>query len=138
VAWNLDPRFKTPENAQVLAFIERENPSAHDEASSALMDAARGLPDVAWYCPDPQAYAYVVLHTRARRIFAIAFGMSAVAFALPPEEVALATVAGGVADTSIGPGWVGWRIGADLSHWCKIAHDQASLAGGKPSTKRPR
>lgn len=123
--WPLDPRFKTRENADVLDFIARVNPSAHDEASSALTDSARGLSDVAWYCPDPQAYAYFVLHTRSRRIFGIAFGMSANAFALPPDEVALAVQSGGRPYPDIGADWIVFEIGADLRRWCKSAHDHA-------------
>ncbi len=125
MAWPLDARFKTPENANVLSFIARFNPSAHDEASSALTDSAHGLSDVAWYCPDAHAYAYVVLHARSRRIFGIAFGMSAVAFALPPDQITAAVQGSGKEYADIGPNWVVFGIGADLRRWCKLAHDHA-------------
>ncbi len=138
--WELDARFRTRDNAQILSFIERENPSAHDEAATALTAAARGLSDVAWYCPDKHAYAYFVLHTRAHRIFGIAFGMSCVGFALPPGEIARAVAEGGEPDPSIGAGWVVWRIGtsADLGAWCKLAHDHAARERPEPRARRPR
>jgi hypothetical protein len=120
VSWPLDPRFKLRENAAVLDFIARQNPSAHDEASTALADAASGLSDVARYCPDKHAYAYFVVHTRANRIFGIAYGMSSVAFALPP-----AIAHDGRAATEIGDGWVVFGLGSDLRSWCKRAHDHA-------------
>jgi hypothetical protein len=40
MAWNLDDRFRTPENRAILAFIERVNPSAHDDVSSVLIQSA--------------------------------------------------------------------------------------------------
>lgn len=137
--WTLDEKFRTPANAAILAFIERESPSAHDEAASALTESARGLSDVHGHCPDTQRYAYFVLHTREQHIFGIAFGMSCVAYALPPDAIPSAVEAGGELDDALGAGWVTWRIGAParLEHWCKLAHDHA-LGSGHDSRTRSR
>lgn len=84
--WPMDDRFRTPENQTVIAFIERENPSVHDDVASLLTDSAKGLSDVVWYCPDPPSYAYMLLRTSGHRIFGIAFGMSATAIRLDPVD----------------------------------------------------
>jgi hypothetical protein len=46
MAWDLDDRFRTPENRAILAFIERANPSAHDDVASILIHSAEDLRDV--------------------------------------------------------------------------------------------
>ncbi|MDP3768475.1 MAG: hypothetical protein Q8S13_10710 [Dehalococcoidia bacterium] len=43
MAWKLDEKFRTGENEAIIALIERENPSAHDNAASILTDSAKGL-----------------------------------------------------------------------------------------------
>jgi len=129
MAWPLDERFRIPENEAVLEFIERENPSAHSDVASFLVDLARDLPDVKWYCPDAHAYAYVALHTRNRRIFGLAYGMGALAFRTPPAQVAEAKAAGGTAEPGLSGDWIVfqggnvWTIAASLKRWCKAAHD---------------
>lgn len=120
--WPLDSKFKIPENEAVLAFIEAENPSAHSDIASVLTDSAKGIKDVRWYCPDPHAYAYVVLYTRDHRIFGIACGMNTVAFRLPEPLMDEALKAGGQTDPRIGPDWIAFDFTAP-SHWCKAAHD---------------
>ena len=40
MAWSLDGRFRTAENKEIIAFIERENPSAHDNVAGQLTDSA--------------------------------------------------------------------------------------------------
>lgn len=141
--WSLDDRFRIAENHAVLAFIEHGNPSAHDDVASVLMESARGLPDVQWYCPDVHRYAYVVLHTGGKRIFGIAFGMTGLAYRLPPGAIAEAVAEGGKLSLEIGEEWVTvqpWRpgesrtvTGEKLKRWCKIAHDYAvgSRAAGR-------
>lgn len=135
MAWSLDDRFRTAENEAVLAFIERENPSAHDDVASVLTESARSLPDVQWYCPDVHRYAYVVLHTRGNRIFGIAFGMSGLAYRLPPGTIPGAVAEGGKVYPDIGEEWIvfqPWQpgesrtaMGERLKQWCEIAHDYA-------------
>ena len=123
--WSLDDRFRTAENQAIIAFIERENPSAHDNVASALTDSAKGLPDVQWYCPDSWAYAYVVLHTRSNRIFGIAFSMRGLAFRLPARVIPEAVADGGEVYSEIGDEWVLWRVDnpIQLNRWCKVVHD---------------
>lgn len=131
--WPLEAKFRIAENEDVLAFIERENPSAHDNVASVLTDSANGLPDVQWYCPDVHAYAYMVLHTRDNRIFALAFGMNGLAYRVPPKMIPEALANCGSACSDIGADWVliaPWPQGgapqaAAPNHklWCKIAHD---------------
>jgi hypothetical protein len=128
MGWPLDDRFKTVENDAVIAFIEREQPSAHDDVASALTESAKGLTDVHWYCPDPHAYAYVVLYTRERTIFGIAFGMRALAYRLPQDVIQDAVAEGGTVCPDIGDDWLlfhPWGTPVRLKHWCKTAHDHA-------------
>jgi hypothetical protein len=82
---------------------------------------------VQWYCPDNARYAYVVLHTRQRRIFGIAFGMNAIAFLLPSSLHPEAVAAGGTVYPGIGDEWIEWRrtMLLDTKRWCKAAHDYA-------------
>ncbi|MSU64039.1 MAG: hypothetical protein EXS31_16875 [Pedosphaera sp.] len=118
--WSLEDRFRIPENSVVLAFIESQNPSAHDEVASMLTSSARGLRDVGCYCPDLHAYAYVVLHTRSNRIFGIAYGMSALAFRLPKAVITEALADGGSNCAEIGGDWISVTKHVDV--WCKRAH----------------
>ena len=126
-AWSLDGKFRTQENEEVVAFIERKNPSAHDEVAGELINSAKGLPDVQWYCPDKWRYAYVVLHTRSNRIFGIAFGMSGLAFLLPAEMIPEAVAVGGEIYPAIGDQWILWQDNKprNMTRWCKLAHDYA-------------
>jgi GMP synthase-like glutamine amidotransferase len=138
--WTLDAKFRTVENEAVVAFIERENPSAHDDIASALTDSAEGLSDVRHYCPDVHQYAYFVLHTLSNRIFGIAFGMNAIAYRLPSRVTPEAIAEGGRVYSEIGDEWVlfpPWRqdesrtvTQTNLKRWCKIAHDYA-VGGAK-------
>jgi hypothetical protein len=126
--WVLDARFRTAANRDVLAFLEREQPSAHSDVASALTESARQLSDVAWYCPDVHRYAYVVLHTREQTIFGLAFGMATLAYRLPARVIQEAAADGGTITPGMGEGWVcfkPWGSSADLRRWCKTAHDHA-------------
>jgi hypothetical protein len=134
--WPLDHTFKTVENEAIIAFIEREQPSAHDDVASALIESAKGLTDVRWHCPDPHAYAYVVLHTRANTIFGIAFGMRSLAYRLPRDAIQDAVAEGGTVCAEIGDDWLlcqPWGMPVRLKHWCKTAHDHAvALRAARP------
>jgi hypothetical protein len=101
-----DARFSIPENADVLAFITRKNPFAHSDVGSLLFDLARDADDVHAYCPAPTSYAYVVLHTPANRIVAIAFDMRGLAFRLGALDRAAALAEGASAAPEIGEDWV--------------------------------
>ena len=133
--WPLDERFRIPENRAVLEFIERVNPSAHDDVATALTESAKGMSDVRRYCPAVHSYAYVVLHTQGNRIFGIAFGQRGLAYRLSPERIPEAIAEGGEVYPVIGDDWVmlePWlpdeRLEVTferLKRWCKIAHDHA-------------
>lgn len=133
--WTLDERFRVPENDDVLGFIaQHPDLSAHDEVADCLNHSADGLSGVGWYCPNPQHYAYVVLHTRDHVIFALAFGQGSVAYRLPPEGVPAAGEAGVRGYPDIGPGWIlvdPWRpqAGVVLRHWCEVAYEHAMRLG---------
>ena len=135
MGWDLDPKFRIVDNRAILAFIERVNPSAHDDIATILIKSAEDLPDVKWYCPDTRRYAYVVLHTQ-HRIFGIAFGMAALAFRLPGALHPEALAAGGTLYAEIDEEWMEWRRTTmlDTKRWCKAAHDYA--IGGTADRRR--
>lgn len=142
--WALDDRFRTAENRAIIAFIERANPSAHDNVASVLAEAAKGLSGVRRYCPDLHRYAYVVVHTQNHRIFGIAFGMNALAYRIPKEIIPEAIAEDGEIYSEIGEEWVlfhPWPADepaeasfARLKRWCKTAHDYA--VGAKAPGRR--
>ena len=101
-----DSRFSIPENADVLAFIRRANPFAHSDVGSLLFDLAREADGVSAYCPAPRSYAYVVLHTPASRIVAIAFDMRGLAFRLGALDRREAIAEGASPAPQIGDEWV--------------------------------
>jgi hypothetical protein len=128
MAWDLDDRFKTKANREILAFIQDKNPSAHSDIVDLLIRSAEGLPHVRWYCPNKWQYAYTVLHTNKYIIFGIAFGMSSIAFQLPVDRIPEAMVARGVpCYLSMSEAWVVWEgaWSANLKPWCRAAHDHA-------------
>lgn len=126
--WTIDDSLRVPANEEVLAFLERTQPSAHDEIASALLSAAEGQRGFRKYCPDPLAYAWYALHTNNHVIFALALGMNAVLFRLPPDLIEEALGQGGEAATEVGTGWIRWRLGwsLDLRPWCGAALGFAS------------
>lgn len=108
-----DPRFRIAGNEDVLDFIRRANPFAHDGVGTILFELGDRLPGAHAYCPLPSSYAYVVLHTTESRIFAIAFGMRTIAFRVAAPADAPAD--GGMPAPEIGPSWVSvdpWDRGA--------------------------
>ena len=124
--WTLDARFKIPANKAVVAFIEREQPSAHDDIATALTNSAKGLSDAKWYCPDVHAYAYFVLHVASNRIFGIAFGMNGLAYRVPKQMGEAAIAEGGTPADTIGDEWFLFEpFQGETNKWCKIAHEYA-------------
>lgn len=121
MAWPIDPSLRTPANAVVLAFLEREAPSAHDDVASALIASARGIGAVSWHCPDPSAYAWMALRTEDHTIVGLAWGMDALAFRLPADALPDALAAGATPCPQIGDGWVRFAPWGDLSRWCRLA-----------------
>ena len=129
-----DPRFFIRDNADVIEFIRRVNPFAHSDVGSVLFQLGKAIPGAGAYCPVPSVYSYVVLHTESDRIFAIAFGMSGLAFKLSPETEETARSDGGERAPEIGAGWMRFepwsrapRSVTDerLARWCARACDLA-------------
>ena len=129
-----DPRFLIPENADVMDFVRRTSPSAHTDVGIRLLDLAKEIPGASAYCPSFRSCAYVVLHTDADRIFAIAFSQRGLAFRLGARNRGVALADGGVAAPAIGPDWFAFApydtpgvTGSEvrLRHWCNQAFTDA-------------
>ena len=130
-----DNRFHVAGNEDVLAFVRRTNPFAHSDVGSLLLELGKGVPGSRAYSPSFAQYAYVVLHTNAWRIFAIAFGQRGLAFRLAPVSRDAASSDGGVGASDIGPDWLSfepWHPDipgavqrARLERWCARAFAEA-------------
>ena len=140
--WKIDTRFDTPENADVVAFLRTNNPSAHSDVAEELLRSAEGVPGVSHYCPDSKSYAFVVLHLEDSTIIGLAYGQSALAFRLPDHMHAEACEQGGWAAEELGAGWIRFEPWSDsetldesrhrLAHWCRVAAgEQNSDAVGR-------
>lgn len=138
-----EPRFKTEWNARVVEFIRAENPFAHSDVGSLLLEIGKGLPGAEAYCPSYASCAYVVLHDAENRMFAIAFGMTGLAYRLSRGAYGDALDDGGKAAPEIGPDWVRfdpWPLDvkradtdARLRRWAARAFaDVRSLDGDAP------
>jgi len=123
-----DARFHVAGNEDVLEFVRRTNPFAHSDVGSLLLELGKGIRGSRAYSPSYAQYAYVVLHTDACQIVAIAFGQRGLAFRLAPASRAAALADGGVDASDIGSGWVSfdpWNPHlsgavqrARLERWC--------------------
>jgi hypothetical protein len=122
-----DTRLKIPVNAAVMDYIGRANPFAHSDLGTRLVELGKGIAGAQVYCPDFQAFAYVVLHTEASVVFAAAWGMSKIILRLPKSAEALAD---GGARSEIGDGWLAFAAfpedrGKVLATWCTAAYAHA-------------
>ena len=95
------------------------------------------MPGARAYCPSYAQCAYVVLHTGAWRIVAIAFGQRGLAFRLSaPASRAAALADGGTPAPEVGPDWVAFApwgargadgdVRARLERWCARAFADAA------------
>ncbi len=117
--------LETLRNRPVLRHIE--GLSAHSDIVEALGTALSPLGDVQWFCPDPQAYRYVVASTGGV-IFAVALGMNTIGFRLDERMKSRALASGGAPYPECGPEWVSFtpfrddwpRI--DLEFWGRKAY----------------
>ncbi len=135
-----DDAFKIPPNAAVMDYVRRESPFAHSSIGGRLVRLGRGTEGAQHYCPDFHSFAYVALHTRAKVIFAIAFGMRQIAFRVPPAARAEAVAEGAAPCPAIGEDWVAFdafkaggspaAAAARLKHWCEVACRAAAGPGG--------
>jgi hypothetical protein len=126
-----DERFKIPANQAVIEYIRRENPFAHSDIGAVLIRLAKLVPGVQYYCPSFSSLAYVVLHTEANLIFAIAIGMLKIDFRLSRALVSQAIGRGEAEHSDIGADWLSVRpfprgeprdvVDARLKRWCEAA-----------------
>lgn len=123
------------ENATLIDYLQKEQPSAHADMVELLAKSADALADVAFFCPDSDNYAYYLAHTRGGVVFAAAMGLSALAYRLPNQAVSGALMKGGELFKEMGSNWVMFnpfwperndehRL-HDLQHWCRLAYHYA-------------
>lgn len=122
--------FDTEQNTDVVAFLRRENPSAHSDIDEELGYAVSGLP-LQSFSPDRAQYAFVAWCLDNHTIVALAFGMNAIAFRLPESRISDAVRDGARIASEIGSGWVcfnPWKMKASvpdrrrvLASWCATA-----------------
>jgi hypothetical protein len=133
-----EERFKIPANHAVIEYIRCENPFAHSDIGDKLIKLAKRIPSTHYYCPSFASCAYVVLHTNANVIFAIALGMLSIEFRLPAALVSDAVANGNGKASPIGDDWLsvspfprGLAASANdarLLQWCTAAHIYAVVA----------
>jgi hypothetical protein len=100
-----DAKFQSPANAAVIDYIRRANPFAHSDLGEKLIELGKSVAGARAYSPDFRACAFVVLHSDANVIFAIASGMRSLAFRLP-EVVAPDALADHAAPCDMGAEWL--------------------------------
>jgi hypothetical protein len=137
-----DARFKIPANEAVIDFIRGTNPFAHSDIGSKLIALGKATAGAHAYCPSYSSCAYVVLHTAAQAIFAIAFDMRKLAFRLPPAAMASGLEQGGRVCTEIGEDWLcadafrspggGAMSDATLQQWAEAACRSATERARHP------
>jgi hypothetical protein len=122
-----DDKFKILANGAIIDFIRRTNPSAHSNVGDKLALLGKAIAGAHSYCPSPRSSAYLVLHTEANVIFALAFDMRNIAVRLPPDELAES----GVPFHEIGEDWLcvdafAPASAALLPRWCAAAFSAAA------------
>jgi len=130
-----EERFKIPANHAVIEYIRRANPFAHSYIGDLLITLTKRIPNTHYYCPSYRSCAYVVAHTKADLIFAIALGMLSIDFRLPAALMTEAIASGSGKPSSIGDDWLSvipFQKGlaapaneARMMHWCEAAHTYA-------------
>jgi hypothetical protein len=130
-----DERFKIPAIEAVIDYIRCKNPFAHSDIGAVLIRLVKLVPDTQYYSPSFSSLAYVVLHTKANLIFAIAIGMLKVDFRLSPAFVSEAIGKGEGEHSEIGADWLSVRpfpsgepravVDARLNRCCEAAYQYA-------------
>lgn len=87
----LPPALDDDRNRAILSYLE--GLSAHSDVAMPLCAAVRELDGAETYCPDTDAYAYVVAYANGR-IFAFSEGMHGLTLRLPPQSRTAAIDAG--------------------------------------------
>lgn len=130
MAMPIPAELDIPVNRKVLGYLADK--SAHSDIADVLRTAAEPLGDVQLFCPDWQAYRYVVASTGGI-VFGVALGMDTVAFRLDPRMRARALATGGDALLECGPEWVAvvhrlpdsdWPA-VDVAFWARKAYVHA-------------
>jgi len=133
-----DARLKIPANEPVIDFIRRASPFAHSDVGNKLIELGKVTTGAQIYCPSYRSCAYVVLHTEAQMIFAIALGQRQLVFRLPPDALAAGVEQGGQVYAAIGPDWLAidaFQAGASdamLRQWTEAACRAATEPGRRP------
>ena len=140
--WTVPSDLRIPANADVIAFLEATAPSAHSDVATELASAIRGLPGTSTVCPNPAAYAWVAARNSAGRVYALAYGQTAMCVRVGPGRLEAALSERGAPATEIGGDWVRFdafvtdeplaATRARLHRWCTIAFQ---LAGGAGKSK---
>ena len=116
-----------PVNAAVLAHVQ--SLSAHSDIVDLLSASLKPLGDVQLFCPDWQAYRYVVASTQGV-VFALAAGMHTIAVRLDSRMAPRALQTGAEPYADCGDGWVAvlhrtpdddWPA-VDLPFWMRKAY----------------
>ncbi len=125
------------ENKSMIAFLKQYQPSAHADLVDLLTRSASDLPNVIFYCPDTDNYAYYLAHTRGGVMFAAAIGLSGLMYRLPNQAMSGALVKGGEVLKEVGDNWInfnpfwpekgeaGKNTIKEMQHWCKLAYHHA-------------
>ncbi|MBF0387544.1 MAG: hypothetical protein HQL20_06775 [Candidatus Omnitrophica bacterium] len=108
---------KNPANTRVLKYIE--SLSAHSDIAEVLLNSVKPLGDVQIYCPDAQAYRYILVSTN-NVIFGVAFGMSALCFRLDPVFKTRAMQTGATDVQELDGDWVSFERFYHESDWPKV------------------
>lgn len=132
-----DERFKLPANHAVIEYIRRANPFAHSDLGAQLIKLSKFIPKTHFYCPSFANCVYLVLHTDANVVFAIALGMLSIEFRLPIALVSDAVANGDGKASPIGDDWLsvtpfarGLAASANdarLLKWCEAAHTYTAV-----------
>ncbi len=138
-----EERFKIPANRAVIEYIRRENPFAHSDIGGLLIRLTKRIPNTHYYCPSFPSCAYVIAHTNANVIFAIALDMLSVEFRLPAASVTEAIANGSAKTSPIGDDWLsvvplrkGLAASANetrLLDLCEAAHTYSKALDNDPS-----
>lgn len=115
----------TSVNRRVLEYLQET--SAHSDVAEAMRNAFQSLGDVQFYCPDWQAYRYVVASTQGV-VIGFATGMDTIGFRLDDCLRSRALACGAEPWPRCGEGWVSFTLfrddwpQVDLEFWARKAY----------------
>lgn len=126
------PALNNPINARVLAHVD--SISAHSDVAEALTQCVKPLGDVHLFCPDSSQYRCLCAWTN-NVVFALAAGMSVVAFRLDAIFKARALKSGAEPYPECGDEWAAFTLfrsdwpAPDLPFWARRAYVIARETG---------